>query len=93
VSNTDPTYLYGLYFTKDGMGPTPFRFRITRHDPKRPELGDKLYFGLRREMNDLMDANAYYDAGGYMLSPEDARELHRQLGEELGELLAEDQGR
>jgi hypothetical protein len=72
-----------LFFDGKGCGPTEHELWIERHDPKRPEEGDELFFGLRIANIGFVSGDRA-DAGGYMLQPATAAALHRELGLAIG---------
>lgn len=71
------TKIPALFFDGDGCGPTETELWVERHDPKRTELGDTLYFGLRVSAG--LFGGERRDAGGFMLTPEQAAALYDQL--------------
>lgn len=66
-----------LFLDERGCGPSECEIWLERHDPKAPELGDRLYFGLR--LGNVGFDGESEDAGGYVLTEEDALKLYSDL--------------
>jgi hypothetical protein len=75
------TKIPALYFNSEGCGPSHFELWIERHDPKRPDLGDSEFFGLRQAAIYFGES---HDDGGFMLDRDEAEALYAELGKALG---------